>query len=169
MGLAHVGQSAIIGPDKKIMALVKTDSINQAMIDQLKAGQVITSNASLKEATAKLEGDPFGMDSLNTHSFTLRSYQLGKGAMSKRYVDGPHAGRRISYWNATMGLLYRSAYGIKTYGKQEFYDSTVTKEEVNTHNMKNYSALYCVDLLAQPDRKTACTYYFSNISIACCL
>lgn len=154
LNLASVGQSAIIGPDKKIIAVVKTDSINQQLINKLLKGNEVKMSASLKEAVTPTNSDPFGVDSLMDHSFSLRGYKKGVESMEKLYYDdGIYNGRRASWFNVTAGLLYRTAFGIKSYNKQEFYDSSVKAKEVNLHSLENRELLYCLDLLVKPSQK----------------
>jgi uncharacterized protein (TIGR03435 family) len=153
LSLSFVGQSAIINPDKKIVALVRTDSINQRMIDKLLRGDSVKSSGSTKEAMVQTGEDAFGIDSLMEYSFAIRGYKKGQRSMGKQYFDGPYRGRRLSWFNVTISLLYRAAYGIKSYKKQEFYDSSVNEQEVHGHNVENTNALYCVDLLVRPQQK----------------
>ncbi len=157
--LAFVGQSAIINSDKKIVALVRTDSINQQMIDKLLRGDSVKQSVGTKQAAIRTGEDPFGVDSLMEHSFTIRGYKKGQFSMSKRYLDDPYRGRRASWFNVSIGSLYRAAYGIKSYQKQEFYDSSVSEKEVHSHDMKNTDALYCLDLLVSPAQKDS-LYFF---------
>jgi uncharacterized protein (TIGR03435 family) len=153
-GLAYVGQSAIIGADKRIVALVRTDSINQQLIDKLFRGDSIKISADTRESAIKSGEDFFGVDSLLEHSFTIRGYSKGQPAMSKRYLsEESYRGRRISFFNVSLSSLYRSAYGIRSFRKQEFYDPSVTEQEVHTHDNRNTAALYSVDLLVKPSQK----------------
>ncbi|WP_176112923.1 TIGR03435 family protein [Sediminibacterium ginsengisoli] len=154
LNLASVGHSAIISPDKMIVAVVRTDSINQRLIDKLLKGETVASNAKTNEPKIQAAGDPFGVDSLTKHSFSIRGYQVGQRPMGRVYFDIPwFKDRRASWFNVGIGNLYRAAYGIKTYGKQEFYDASVKKEEVNGHDMNNKNAFYCVDLLVDSSQK----------------
>ncbi len=153
LNLAFVGQSAIVNPDKKIVALVRTDSINQQMIDKLLRGDTITMSAGIKEAMIPAVHDPFGVDSLTDHSFSIRGYKKGQSAMGRTYTDHEtYHGRRLTWYNVSIGLLYRSAYGIQSYEQQELYDSSVSREDVNNNNMKNKAASYCVDILVKPEQ-----------------
>lgn len=151
--LAFVGQSAIINPDKKIVALVKTDSINQQMLDKLLRGDSVKMSAGIKEAAIQASEDAFGVDSLMTHSFTIRGYKKGQQTMGKSYMTGPYSGRRTMWFNVSIGSLYRTAFKIKSFQKQERYDSSVNAQEVNSLSMEDKSLLYCVDLLVKPEQK----------------
>lgn len=154
LNLAFVGQSAIIRPDKIIVALVRTDSINQQMIDKLLRGDSVRTSAGIKETMAPTSEDAFGLDSLTAHSFSIRGYKKGQRSMGKTYVDdNTYSGRRITWFNVSIGLLYRAAYNIKSFQAQEIYNSSVTKQEVNSHDLENKAALYCVDLLVKPEQK----------------
>ncbi len=145
--LAFVGQSAIIGPDKKIITLVKTDSINQSLLNKLFRGDSIPMNAGLKEIAIKTD-DLFGIDTLTTHSFTIRGYKAGESGMSRLFLKGPFKNRRASWFNTSISGLYRSAYGIKSYKTQEFYDGVTEKDVAD---FENKSSLYCVDLLVSAE------------------
>lgn len=153
LNLAYVGQSAIISPDKKIATVVRTDSINQQMIDRLLRGDRIQMSAGLKEAFVQTGSEMFDVDSLTDHSFVIRGYKKGRRRMGQTYPNGPYQGRRLTWFNVSPGLLYRAAYGIKSYGKQELYDSMVTERDVQTHDMTQTKGLYCIDLLVQPQQK----------------
>ena len=45
LGFNYVGQSAIISGSNRIIALVRTDSINQHFIDRLLRGEIVSSSA----------------------------------------------------------------------------------------------------------------------------
>jgi uncharacterized protein (TIGR03435 family) len=153
LNLDYVGQSAIIGPDKKIVTVVRTDSINQQMVDRLLRGDRIQMSAGIKEEFMQTGNDVFDVDSLTDHSFTIRGYKKGRQRMGQTYPNGPYQGRRLTWFNVSPGLLYRAAYGIKSYGNQELYDSMVNERDVNTRDITQTQALYCVDLLVQPQQK----------------
>jgi uncharacterized protein (TIGR03435 family) len=153
LNLAYVGQSAIVSPDKKIVALVRSDSINQQMIDKLLHGDSISMSAGIKEATIPTGDDAFGVDSLTTHSFSIRGYKKGLPSMGRTYIDNEtYNGRRITWFNVSIGSLYRAAYGITSFQKQEVYDSSVSEKEVYDRDKKNKVATYCVDLLVKPEQ-----------------
>ncbi|MFT4154510.1 redoxin domain-containing protein [Parafilimonas sp.] len=160
LSFISVGQSAIINPDKRIVALVQTDSINQQMINRLLRRDTVKMSAGIKESMIKANEDAFGVDSLTQHSFTIRGYKKGQQTMGKRYLSGIYKGRRISWFNVTIGLLYRTAYNIKSYKVQELYDSTVTEKDVS--DFENKSTLYCVDLLMRPEQKDSLFYYLQQ-------
>lgn len=154
LGLAYVGQSIIVNQAKKIVAMVRTDSINVQMINTLLKGDTVKMSAGIKETLIPTGKDEFGVDSLMDHSFTIRGYKKGQRSMGKLYWDNPAYGkRRASWFNVSIGLLYRSAYGIKSFGKQEFYEGGVTEADVNSHDANNKSSLYCIDLLVPPGQE----------------
>lgn len=148
--LAYVGQSAIIDPQRRIVALVKTDAIDQGFIDQLLAGDSVLSNAEIRELALNTSDDPFGVDSLLTSNFTIRSYMHGQQAMGRFYPNGPFEKRRHTFYNTSIRTLYRTAFDIHS-ANQELFDTSVSKTEVSDYENKN--TLYCVDLLVAPTER----------------
>ena len=151
LNLAYVGQCAIINSEKKIVGLVRTDSINQEMIDQLLKGESIKMSSEFATALISKDDDPFGVDSLLQNSFTIRGFSKGRRTMGKIYPDGPYKDRRVSWFNVSIGLLYRAAFNIKSFDIQEVYDKSVTKKDVSDFDNKN--TLYCLDLLVNHSQK----------------
>ena len=148
-GLAYVGQSIIINPKGKIVALVKSDSINQQMIDRLIKGEAIRSSGETKKEKLSGNADPFAVDSTLNHSFSLRGYMQGQPSGSKRYLDkGAYRKRRISFTNATILGLYSNAFGIVSQ-KQLVYE--LPEKEVS--NYENKETLYSLDLLVKQEEK----------------
>ncbi|MGA9650692.1 redoxin domain-containing protein [Pedobacter sp.] len=148
-GLAYVGQSIIINPKGKIVALVKSDSINQQMIDRLIKGEAIRSSGETKKEKLSGNADPFAVDSTLNHSFSLRGYMQGQPSGSKRYLDkGAYRKRRISFTNATILGLYSNAFGIFSQ-KQLVYE--LPEKEVS--NYENKETLYSLDLLVKQEDK----------------
>jgi len=148
-GLAYVGQSIIINPKGKIVALVKSDSINQQMIDRLIKGEAIRSSGETKKEKLSGNADPFAVDSTLNHSFSLRGYMQGQPSGSKRYLDkGAYRKRRISFTNATILGLYSNAFGIVSQ-KQLVYE--LPEKEVS--NYENKETLYSLDLLVKQEDK----------------
>jgi len=148
-GFRTVGQAAIISPDKKIVALVMTDSINRKLIDRLLNHAPIESSADTKSAVNRNDDD-FGTDSTLTHSFTIRSYMQGKQSMEKGYLKSIYEGRRFTAYNVGIATLYRNVYQIIA-RNQEFYEDSITEKDVDDFDDK--STLYCVDLLVAPNQK----------------
>ena len=148
-GLAYVGQSIIINPKGKIVALVKSDSINQQMIDRLIKGEAIRSSGETKKEKLSGNADPFAVDSTLNHSFSLRGYMQGQPSGSKRYLDkGAYRKRRISFTNTTILGLYSNAFGIVSQ-KQLVYE--LPEKEVS--NYENKETLYSLDLLVKQEDK----------------
>lgn len=147
--LAYVGQSIIVNPNGKIVALVKSDSINQQMIDKLIKGETVKSTGETKQKKLVGNGDPFGVDSTLNHSFSLRGYMQGHSSSSKRFLDnGIYSKRRISFTNVTILGLYREAFGMVSQ-KQLIYKA-VEKEAADYENKES---LYSLDLLVKPEEK----------------
>ncbi len=154
LGLAYVGQSIIVNPAKKIVAMVRTDSISAQMINKLLKGDTVKMSAGIKETLIPTGKDEFGLDSLMDHSFTIRGYKKGQRSMGKLYWDNPAYGkRRASWFNVSIGLLYRAAYSIKSFGQQEFYEGGVTEADVNSHDANDKRSLYCIDILVSPGKE----------------
>ncbi|MBB2148088.1 redoxin family protein [Pedobacter gandavensis] len=148
-GFAYVGQSAVVNAKGKVIALVKTDSINQAMIDQLAKGITVKSTAELKEKPVSNQEDLFAVDSTVQESFSIRSYMIGQQAMSKRYsLNSIYNNRRITFINSTILSIYRQAYHIVS-PQQIAYE--IPEKEVSDYN--NKQSLYCLDLLIKPNSK----------------
>ncbi|WP_316802242.1 redoxin domain-containing protein [Pedobacter nototheniae] len=148
-GFSYVGQSAIINPKGKVVALVKTDSINQMMIDKLIKGEAIKSSAVLKEKPANGNEDLFAVDTTLTESFTIRSYMVGQSSMAKKYgLKSPFRNRRITFINNSAEMIYRDAYDIVS-PKQVAYE--VPEKMVS--DFENKERLFCLDLLIKPSNK----------------
>lgn len=147
-GFSSVGHSAIINADKRIVALVLTDSINQQMIDKLLKGDTVSSSARIKEIAIHTGEDSFGVDSLTAESFTVRGYKYGSPGMSRTPNEGPYAYRRISFFNTCATSIYTQAFGISS-PKQVFYDM----DEKEACDYENKQSLYCLDILVKPEQK----------------
>jgi len=145
--LAYVGQCAIIDAEKNIIAVVKTDSVNAKLIARLLKGEKIKSNAETTEVS-HTDKDPFGIDSLQVSSFTIRSYMKGQQTMGKSYLKGPFAYRRKTFYNITPTNMYKDAYDIVSQN-QVIYE--LDKKKYEDYNDK--SQLYCLDLLVKPGDK----------------
>lgn len=147
-GLSYVGQSAIINSKHRVVALVKTDSVNQRLINNLLAGKAIISSAEVKEVPVNNSKDIFGVDSTIAESFTLRGYMKGQQSMGRHYLNAPYNGRRVSFVNVCADVLYKDAFDI-TSSKQIAYE--MDKKEICDFDNKN--SLYCFDLLVKPEDK----------------
>jgi len=147
-GFSSVGQSAIINSRHQIIALVKTDSVNQRLINNLMASKPIKSSAEVKEAPVNNGKDIFGVDSTIAESFTIRGYMKGQPSMGRHYLNAPYNGRRVSYINVCADVLYKEAFDI-TSSKQIIYEI----DEKALCDFDNKSSLYCFDLLVKPEDK----------------
>ena len=146
-GINSVSQSAII-KNNKIVAIVKTHSITQKLIDQAIKGEPIVSDATFKEKKISANEDPFGVDSTLSHNFTLRGYMQGQRSSSSYFNKGVFAGRRLFFLNSCLTSLFKSAYEI-TSSELIFYDV----DEKSICNFEDKNKLYCVDLLVKPTEK----------------
>lgn len=141
--LSSVGNSAIVNTAGKVVAVVKTDSVNQQMISRLLAGQNVNSTANLKISSHNTESDLFGVDSTLSENFTLRGYMKGQRSMSLSYdKTSIYGDRRITFVNCSAVSLYKEAYRINS-SKQIVYE--IPEKEVS--NYDNKETLYCLDLL----------------------
>ena len=145
--LASVGYCAIIDAKKNIIAVVNTDSVNAKLIGRILKGEKISSNAKTAEIS-HTDKDPFGLDTLQASSFTIRSYMKGQQTMGKVPNGGPFAFRRRSYFNITLITLYRDAYDVVS-RKQMVYDFDQKKYA----DYNDEKQLYCFDLLVKPEEK----------------
>jgi uncharacterized protein (TIGR03435 family) len=146
---ASVSHSAIVNADKKIVALMKTHSITQGLLDSLYKGEKITSDADLKEKPVNASADLFAVDSTLSANFTLRSYMVGQQSMGKRYGGKSiYAKRRLSFFNTGITSLYKDAYNIVS-SNQIIYEV----DEKKIDNYADKSTLYCVDILVKPEEK----------------
>lgn len=147
--LASVSHSAIVNADKKIVAVMKTHSITQGLLDSLYKGEKINSDASVKEKPANTAEDIFAVDSTLSESFTLRSYMKGQQSMSRAYRGkNVYAKRRVSFINSGITSLYKSAYGIVSQNQLRY---EVDEKKINNYEDRN--SLYCVDILVKPEEK----------------
>lgn len=142
----YVGQSVIINKQNRIIALVRTDSINQLFIDRLVRNQSIPSSAETgnKENTGT---NLFGIDSTLGFQVTWSAYRGGVQSMSKTYLKSNFEGRRRTYVNLCVTTIIADAYHVSP--KQIIYE--VPEKEVCDWN--NKSTLYCFDLLIRPEQK----------------
>ena len=147
-GLSYVGQSLILTPEKKIVAVMKTDSINAGLIEQILSGKAVKSNAETDYVSSKQDGDPFGVDSATLTNVSIRSYMQGKSSMSMTYSNTEQKGRRLTYYNICPTNLYRDAYNISS-PSQIVYE--VDKKKLCDYD--NKATLVCFDLLVKPSQR----------------
>jgi len=147
LNLASVGHCAIIDAKRNIIAVVNTDSVNAKLISRILRGEKVESNAKTAEVS-RSDKDPFGIDSLQQSSFTIRTYMKGQETMGKVPNSGPFAFRRISYYNINLTTMYKEAYDIVS-PRQIVYE--FDKKKYDDYNDKKQ--LYCFDLLVKPEEK----------------
>ena len=143
----YVGQSAIINTQGRIVALVRTDSINQQLISKLLRNENITSSAETGNKRDLDEVDPFAVDSTVQFQVTWSGYKKGIGSMNKSYWKTPLDGRRKTFFNVCITNLFREAYNVSY--KQVIYE--MPEKAVCDFNDKN--TLYCFDLIVKPSQK----------------
>lgn len=148
LGLRFVGQSLVLDPNKKIIGIVRSDSINTTWMEKLITGKDITLNGETDGPVSGEFGDPFGIDSTTTESFSLRSYMSGKPSMSMTYLNTALEGRRLTYLNVCKTSLYRDAYEIASQA-QLIYEF----DENEVCNFDDNNTLVCFDLLVKPSQK----------------
>lgn len=147
--LAYVGQSAIIDAERKVLAIVRTDSINRKMLNALIRGEKISSSAEFKGKMVDANQDPFGVDSAMIRNFTVRGMMPGYGSMGKRYAsNSPFAGRRLSIINITLTGIYKEVFNITSMGQVTF---EVDRKLVDNYDDK--SSWYSLDILVAPQEK----------------
>ena len=148
MAFSYVGQSAIIDRGK-IVALVRTDSINQTMINKLIKHQTVNSSAEINQLKVNNNADIFAVDTTLNESFTVRSYMIGQPGMARKYLQNNiYKDRRITFINGCMTYMFKDAYGIKS-EKQVVYEV----KEKDVCNFDDKQTLYCLDLLVKPSEK----------------
>lgn len=144
-----VGHSAILSPEKKIIAVMKTHSITQGLLDSLYKGEKIVSNADLNEKPVSTSTDIFAVDSTLVSNFTVRSYMIGQPSMGEGYGGkSVYAKRRRSFINTGITSMYKDAYDIVS-NNQIIYEV----DEKKLDNYEDRNNLYCVDILVKPEEK----------------
>jgi uncharacterized protein (TIGR03435 family) len=145
--LDYVGQSAIIDLQHHIIALVRTDSINQRLINKLLKGTPIASSAETGRKQQDVEADLFAIDSTLGFQVSWSGYRAGLPGMSKSYLHSAFEGRRRSYFNTCLPSILRDMYGVSyTQVVYEVPEKTVC-------DYKDKQTLYCFDLLVRPEQK----------------
>lgn len=145
-GFNYVGQSAIVDQQHRIIALVRTDSINQQLIDKLVRKETIRSSAETGNSL-DVEADPFLVDSTLNYQLILSGYRKGVGSMSKTYLKTAFEGRRRTYFNVCASNMLRDIYKVSH--KQVMYEMP----EKTVCDFENKQTLYCFDLLVKPTQK----------------
>ena len=146
---SSVSHSAIVNAKKEIVALVKTHSITQGLLDSAYKGIKIKSDAEVKEKPVSKSADVFNVDSTLSHNFTVRGYMVGQNAMGRTFKGSSiYADRRINFVNTGIVTLYKTAFDIVS-SNQIIYE--VNEKSINTYADK--SQRYCVDILVKPEEK----------------
>ena len=148
LNLAYVGQSIVVNSKHRIVAFLKTDSVNANVIERLIKGQKVISNGEAMNKLSNTDKDPFGVDSLLDNNFTIRGYMKDQQAMGKVPNRGIFGGRRVTYFNVGLVTLYKEAYTI-TSMKQVVFQGFAKKYD----DYENKSLLYCFDLLVKPAQR----------------
>lgn len=144
-GFSYVGQAAVIDRFNRIVALVRTDSVNQTLIDRLLQGRPVTGSA--ETGRGQTASDPFNADSTLGFQLTWSSYRASLSSMRKTYLKTSLEGRRVTYCNICISSMYQDAYGLSN--KQVVYEVP----EKTVCDWDNKSTLYCLDLLVKPAQK----------------
>lgn len=149
VGFTSVGQSIILGPDKKIIAMVMTDSINSSFMKRLLAGKSIVSSAEIRSNVPvnPMKKDPFGVDSTVESNMCLRSYMPEQPQVNYSH-PGNQIGRRQTYLNTCMTVLFKDAFDIIA-ENQVIYEAPQDK----VCNFKVKSSLVCFDFMVRPEQK----------------
>ncbi|NII25320.1 TIGR03435 family protein [Pseudoflavitalea sp. X16] len=142
----YLGQSAILDQQHRIVALVRTDSINQSLIDRLVRNEKIRSSAETGNGRG-FEAETFTVDSTIGFQVTWSGYRTGLNGMTKLYWQGPFKGRRRSYVNLCLSDIYRETYDVSEH--QIVYE--VPKKSIC--EWENKSTRYCFDLIVKPEQK----------------
>lgn len=152
----YVGQSAIIDRNQRIVALVRTDSINQQLINKVLQQQPIASSG---EAGRSSQQQPTGNDADTSIGFRVQwsSYQPALSAMSKNYRGTPLEGRRISFYNLCLTTILREAWQVTP--KQMVFE--VPEKEVC--NWSDKSSRYCFDLQVPATQKDSLYLIFRRL------
>lgn len=143
----YVGQSAIVDQQHRIIALVRTDSINQSMIDRLLRQETIGSSAETGNKPDATETDPFAVDSSLSYQFTWSGYRQGFPGMSKTYLKTSLEGRRRTYFNSCFSNMLMDVYQVSH--KQIIYEVP----EKSVCNFEDKNTRYCFDILVKPTQK----------------
>lgn len=147
LGFAAVGQSAVLDKDHRVIAVVRTDSINRQWMQRLVRGEKIRSNADImEEYTGKEKEDWFGIDSIQGSAVSLRSYLPGTAPMGQIFKEGPFANRRISFLNITPLVMYKEAFLVNDYVIEGV-------EEKMVSGFSDREQKFCFDILVPPGKE----------------
>lgn len=144
---SYVGQSAILDEQHRIIALVRTDSINQVMIDKLVRKETIRSSAETG-VKKNAEDETYAVDTAMGMQVTWGSYRKDLPSMSKSYKGSAFYERRLTFVNQCVPGMYQSLYGLSY--QQVIYE--VPQKEVCNWQQRNTMA-FCFDVLVKPEQK----------------
>ncbi|QES90028.1 redoxin domain-containing protein [Rhizosphaericola mali] len=155
VNLSFVGQSIILNPQKKIIGMVRTDSINKTFVSNFLKGDSIHSNAAFNDKLLSSNNVDaiFNIDSSTQFASYIRPFVNGV------YTSTRIANRRITCFNFTLSGLYRTAFKITT-ERQIIYEDSLKEKDVA--DFDNESTLYCVDFLVKPSEKDSLIPLFQN-------
>lgn len=144
---SYVGQSAILDPQRRIVALVRTDSINQPMIDKLVRRETIRSSAETGQQK-EAEEETYAVDTSMGMQVTWGSYRKDLPTMSKSYTHTPFEGRRLTFVNLCVPSMYQSLYDLSY--QQVIYE--MPQKEVCDWQQRSRLSFY-FDVLVKPEQK----------------
>lgn len=145
--LNYVGQCVLVDRQHRVLAIVRTDSLNQDVVDRALRGKPIRSSGETGNQRPVADADLFGLDSNTLSRVTLEGRRPGTTAMGKTYPSGPFANRRLSWINVGPLIMYKTAFGIESQ-KQVVYEG-ITEHEAT----EDTSRIYCLDVVVPPSRK----------------
>jgi len=145
----YVGQCAVIDRHNRIIAVTRTDSINQRFIDKVLRNEPFLSYAEVGNKRDVTEKDLFDLDSSLAYYVSISSFRPALGSMGKKYPKTVFENRRRSYINSCAEAMYLDAFDKHGYGAFT-YEASATKEACNFNDKK---MLWCFDILVSPEQK----------------
>lgn len=136
--LDYVGQAALVDARGRVLAVVRTDSIDQHMIDHAIKGEPIRSSGE----TGSQAADGFDTDPATAMRITLEGYRPNTTPMGKTYPTGPFKNRRLSWINVGPSILYKDVFDIHS-EKQVVYEGTAA----------NAAGRYCFDIVVPEEQR----------------
>ena len=112
-----IPHAVIVGPDGHIKGMTNPDLITATSIEALLAGERPDFPLKAETSAFDFSKDYFAADSLTQSNFVLQPGVPAYPTFSRQFNQGPFAHRRISYYNATIEMLYQMAYqfsGLRT-------------------------------------------------------
>lgn len=143
---SYVGQSAIIDQQHRVITLVRTDSVNQEMIDRLVHKQPIRSSAETG-VHKNADDESFAVDTSMGMQVLWGSYRKDLPGMSKTYKNTKFEGRRLTFVNMCVPGIYQALQGLSY--QQVIFE--VSRKEVCNWQQKERMT-YCFDVLVKPEQ-----------------